>query len=234
MPLRHVTLSVFAAFCLVTSAAMADGTSSGSREAAAKPAAGTANLLRAEPQALRAISPARLASLFAGPKSEARTRRTKPNAVMASATKTMRHDAAWLASLPAPSGGADWKCLTQALYFEARGETLKGQFAVAEVILNRVDSPAYPDTVCAVVAQGSSRGCQFSYVCDGISDRMRDATAADRAGRIARAMLDGAPRTLTERATHFHTRAVSPRWATVFPRTASIGAHLFYRQPSGT
>jgi spore germination cell wall hydrolase CwlJ-like protein len=60
---------------------------------------------------------------------------------------------------------------------------------------------------------------------------MREKDAVDRAGRIARLMLDGAPRALTDGATHFHTRAVNPRWAHRFPRTAAIGAHLFYRQP---
>jgi spore germination cell wall hydrolase CwlJ-like protein len=135
----------------------------------------------------------------------------------------------FLASLPAPTGDEQWQCLTKALYFEARGETLKGQFAVAEVILNRVASPRYPNTVCGVVEQGGNGGCQFSYHCDGSRDVMHDAAAADVAARIARVMLDGAPRTLTFGATHFHTRAVSPNWSHTFERTASIGAHLFYK-----
>lgn len=136
----------------------------------------------------------------------------------------------WLMSRPEPSGDAQWECLKQAIYFEARGETLDGQIAVAEVILNRVDSPLYPRTVCSVVKQRGGGGCQFSYVCRG-STKMREKHAADRAGRIARAMLDGAPRVLTDGATHFHTRAVKPSWSKRFARTASIGAHLFYRQP---
>jgi spore germination cell wall hydrolase CwlJ-like protein len=111
----------------------------------------------------------------------------------------------------------------------ARGESLKGQFAVAEVILNRVDSPRYPNTVCGVVEQGGRGGCQFSYHCDGARDVMRDREAVDTAGRIARLMLDGAPRQLTYGATHFHTRAVNPRWSRVYDRTAAIGAHLFYK-----
>lgn len=143
----------------------------------------------------------------------------------------IEYSAAWLASQPAPTGDAQWQCLKTALYFEARGETLKGQFAVAEVILNRVDSGRYPSTVCGVVQQGGKSGCQFSYVCDGARDVMREYGAADRAGRIARAMLDGAPRALTAGATHFHTRAVDPAWSHRFAQTAVIGAHLFYRQP---
>ncbi|MFN5998994.1 MAG: cell wall hydrolase [Paracoccaceae bacterium] len=137
---------------------------------------------------------------------------------------------AWLLAQPAPDGDAEWQCLTEALYFEARGESLEGQIAVAEVILNRVDSPLYPRTVCGVVKQRGGGGCQFSYVCTG-KKKMREKSAADLAGRIARAMLDGAPRLLTEGATHFHTRGVKPSWSKRFAKTAAIGSHLFYRQP---
>jgi len=143
----------------------------------------------------------------------------------------VQYSDAWLFDQPAPTGDEQWQCLTQALYFEARGESMKGQFAVAEVILNRVDSPTYPSTVCGVVGQRGGGSCQFSYVCDGASDKMREPTAMERARRIARVMLDGAPRTLTDGATHFHTAGVRPRWAQRYPQTAAIGAHLFYRKP---
>jgi hypothetical protein len=139
----------------------------------------------------------------------------------------------WLMAQAAPKGDAEWQCLTEAIYFEARGESLEGQIGVAEVILNRVDSPLYPRTVCGVVRQRGSGGCQFSYVCDGRTDRMRERAPADLAGRIARAMLDGAPRVLTEGATSFHTRSVRPSWSRRYVQTASIGAHLFYRKPGG-
>jgi spore germination cell wall hydrolase CwlJ-like protein len=140
----------------------------------------------------------------------------------------------WLMAQPAPEGDAEWQCLTEAIYFEARGESLAGQVGVAEVILNRVDSPLYPRTVCGVVRQRGSGGCQFSYICDGRADRMREKAPADLAGRIARAMLDGAPRVLTEGATSFHTRSVRPSWSRRYIQTASIGAHLFYRKPGGS
>lgn len=136
----------------------------------------------------------------------------------------------WLMARPEPTGDEQWQCLTQAIYFEARGESLEGQIAVAEVILNRADSPLYPHTVCGVVKQRGGGGCQFSYVCRGTT-KMREKSAADLAGRIARAMLDGAPRVLTDGATHFHTRGVKPSWSKRFAKTAAIGAHLFYRQP---
>ena len=140
---------------------------------------------------------------------------------------------AYLAALPTADGDAEWECLAQAVYFEARGETVKGQFAVAEVILNRVKSPLYPNTICRVVHQGGSGGCQFSFTCDGASDRIRERAAYRVAGKIARLMLDGAPRVLTDGATHFHTRNVRPGWAHRMPRTASIGQHMFYRVASG-
>ncbi|MFN3971838.1 MAG: cell wall hydrolase [Gemmobacter sp.] len=146
-----------------------------------------------------------------------------------------RYDAAWLLDQPAAGGGREWECLSRAIYFEARGETLQGQFAVAEVVLNRVASPAYPNSVCAVVSQSGGGGCQFSYVCDGKTNRISEPAAWDRAGRIAAALMSGtAPRALTKGATHFHTHGVRPSWAKRFARTAAIGGHLFYRQPTRT
>lgn len=116
------------------------------------------------------------------------------------------------------------KCLTEAVYFEARGESVKGQRAVAEVIMNRVDHPAFPKSVCGVVNQSG----QFSY--KGGSLRMRDRAAAQRAERIAQETLAGAPRSLTGGATYFHTTYVRPSWAKRFTRTTKIGSHIFYRR----
>lgn len=187
-----------------------------------------ASLIGSEQAALRAMPQSNLATLATGPEAPARARKAR---APAETSVPIRHDLAWLSAQPKPQGDAEWNCLRTAVYFEARGETLAGQFAVAEVVLNRRDSGLYPRSVCGVVNQGASAGCQFSFRCDGASDTLRDPTAADIAGRIARVMLDGAPRTLTSGATHFHTRAVRPGWAHRFPRTAAIGAHLFYRQP---
>jgi len=144
-----------------------------------------------------------------------------------------RYDAVWLQGLPKPEGGAELRCLAQALYFEARGESIQGQFAVGEVILNRVDSPQYPNSICDVVYQGTGQrnACQFSFTCDGNSESIGEPAAYAISERIARLMKDGVARELTDGATHFHTTAVNPRWARVFPRTAQIGVHVFYRQP---
>lgn len=151
-----------------------------------------------------------------------------------STPERLSYDRGFIASLPAATGGEQWSCLAKALYFEARGESVKGQFAVAEVILNRVDSKRYPNSICGVVNQGSGRrnACQFSYTCDGRADRISEKAAYANVAKIARLMMDGAPRALTGGATHFHTTNIRPRWARRFPNTAKIGSHLFYRQPS--
>ena len=151
------------------------------------------------------------------------------------AVKALQYNRAWLDAQNYKTGGAEWQCLAEALYFEARGETVKGQFAVAEVILNRVQSSNYPDSICGVVGQGTSSGrkyaCQFSYNCDGAPETIHEPAAYRRVGKVARLMLEGAPRNLTEGATHYHTTAVNPRWARKFPMTAQIGVHRFYKEP---
>ncbi|MGJ8623304.1 MAG: cell wall hydrolase [Yoonia sp.] len=138
----------------------------------------------------------------------------------------------FLAARPAASGGNQWQCLAEALYFEARGESVRGLFAVGEVIMNRVDSASYPNTLCGVINQGTGRkyACQFTYTCDGRAETIAEPRAWERVGKVARILIDGAPRALTGGATHYHTKAVNPSWAQRFPRTATIDSHHFYRQ----
>ncbi|KMK66898.1 cell wall hydrolase [Puniceibacterium sp. IMCC21224] len=176
-------------------------------------------LLKMEQRGLSAVGPAHLKTLVT------------PQPVTA---QDLRYDAGFLSTMSSAQGGAQWQCLAEALYFEARGETVKGQFAVAEVILNRVDSPRYPNSVCGVINQGTGRkyACQFSYTCDGRSDAIHEVSAFSQVGKVARVMLSGATRALTDGATHYHTGAVSPNWARKFPLTARIGDHFFYRQPT--
>jgi hypothetical protein len=137
------------------------------------------------------------------------------------------------AGLSGNANADSWRCLAEAIYFEARGETTRGQFAVAEVIMNRVDSKRYPNSVCGVVTQGAGKlnGCQFSYNCDGRADSVKNRKAFAKAAKVAKAILDGRPRVLTSRATHYHTTAVNPRWAKRLTETARIGDHIFYRYP---
>ncbi|MEL6169756.1 MAG: cell wall hydrolase [Pseudomonadota bacterium] len=135
-------------------------------------------------------------------------------------------------ALPVVAGDREWGCLTEALYFEARGESVRGMFAVAEVILNRVDSERYPSTICAVVNQGTGERfrCQFTYTCDGRAETINEPKAWDFVGKVAALSIARDNRPLTDGATHYHTTAVNPRWARVYDRVGQIGDHLFYRQ----
>lgn len=186
-------------------------------------------LLGQERQALDVVPDERLAALTAP------LQAVIPDAPAAPVAPA-ESQAALVAAAPIPSGGPEWQCLTEALYFEARGESFEGMFAVAEVILNRRDSGNYPGSVCGVVHQGTGAtfACQFTYTCDGRSDVVHERAAWNTVGRVATLMLNGAPRTLTGGATFYHTRGVNPSWSARFIRTAAIGAHLFFRQPTRT
>src|SRR5262245_34134012 len=124
------------------------------------------------------------------------------------------------------------KCLANAVYFEARGESIRGQIAVAQVVLNRAFSGYYPDDVCGVVYQNAHRhlACQFTFACDGIPDVVTEPEAWDRAVRIARATLDGKV-WLPEigKATHYHAYWVHPWWVRTMRKLTRIGVHSFYR-----
>lgn len=159
---------------------------------------------------------------------------TAPQIAAAETKPNTRIDLATLDAMPAATGDAQFHCLAQAVYFESRGEPLAGQIAVAEVVLNRVDSPAYPRSICGVTKQGAGAGrsCQFSYACDGRSDVMTSGVSKARSEKIARMLLDGRSRNVTSGATHFHATYVRPGWSRKFTRTAAIGNHVFYRQPT--
>jgi spore germination cell wall hydrolase CwlJ-like protein len=124
------------------------------------------------------------------------------------------------------------KCLAEAVYFEARGESALGQVAVAQVILNRAFSGKYPSTVCGVVYQNSHRhlACQFTFACDGIRDVIREPDMWERAKKIAAEMLDG-KLWLPEvgKATHYHATYVHPGWVREMKKMYRLGVHIFYR-----
>jgi spore germination cell wall hydrolase CwlJ-like protein len=136
-----------------------------------------------------------------------------------------------LNALPKANGGAEWVCLTEALYFEARGESFNGISAVAEVIINRKKSAKFPNSVCAVISQGvgGKRGCQFSYKCDGKAEVYHEPKAYARVAKMAKLKLDGRLKKITDGALFYHTTAVSPSWSRKFRRTAKVGVHLFYK-----
>lgn len=209
-------------FALMASAAASAATAGATVSTSTDPSGGFGSQLTAlfgqEETEIAALDQAKLRNLVAPGQSKTGT-----------VTEVSYNDT-WLNSRPAPTlKGEDMQCLAQALYFEARGESIKGQFAVAEVILNRVDSPQYPNTVCGVTHQGGKRQCQFSFACDGRPDTIREKAAYLEVSKVAEAALTGAPRSLTSGAMHFHAKHASPSWARKSGRTAAIGAHVFYR-----
>jgi spore germination cell wall hydrolase CwlJ-like protein len=174
------------------------------------------DLARIETSGLAATGDSRLESMVSAP---------------SGGTGQVNFTRAWVDSQPKANGSQEWRCLAEALYFEARGETVKGQFAVAEVIMNRVQSERFPGSLCGVIHQGTGKKyqCQFTYTCDGRAEVIAEPGAFARVGKIARAIMDGQAPKLTDGATHYHTTAVRPKWSRVYTRTAQIGVHLFYR-----
>ncbi|MFU0507685.1 cell wall hydrolase [Pseudaminobacter sp. NGMCC 1.201702] len=147
-------------------------------------------------------------------------------------------DHAWMGK-PLPASvfsSAEQKCLANAVYFEARGESLKGQAAVAQVVLNRVRNPAYPSTICGVVYQNDNwkNRCQFSFACDGRKDRITSPAHYKVAQEIAMAVTAGKifiPEVASS--THYYADYVSPRWARTMEKMKKIGLHIFYRTYGG-
>ena len=146
-------------------------------------------------------------------------------------------------------------CLAQNVYFEAKSEPLAGQYAVADVVLNRVKDNRYPNTICEVVKEGPIKEswktrqhedlpddervyyprknmCQFSWYCDGKADTIRDGDAWRQAQIVAyRITYNERHRGLTEGATHYHADYVSPKWAKTLQLVGRIATHIFYRWP---
>lgn len=122
-------------------------------------------------------------------------------------------------------------CLALNLYFEARGEPDIGKIAVAHVVLNRVVDQRFPSTVCDVVRQGGEQTlhrCQFSWWCDGQSDKPSDTQAWEQVKAVARKVYWGFSPDPTDGALWYHAASVSPSWGKVFNRGPKIGQHLFY------
>jgi spore germination cell wall hydrolase CwlJ-like protein len=124
------------------------------------------------------------------------------------------------------------KCLAEAIYFEARGEAVRGQIAVAQVVMNRTFSGFYPNTVCGVVYQNKHRhmACQFTFACDNNPDVVTEPDMWDRAKKIAKAVLDG-QLWLPEvaKSTHYHAYWVHPSWVNEMKKMYKFGVHTFYR-----
>jgi spore germination cell wall hydrolase CwlJ-like protein len=127
-------------------------------------------------------------------------------------------------------------CMTAAIYYEAAWESLDGQRAVAQVVLNRMRHPAFPKTVCGVVFQGSNRttGCQFSFTCDGSMNRVPQEAAWLRARGVASTALNGFVMKKVGTATHYHANYVAAYWSPSLVKVGTIGAHIFYRWTGGS
>lgn len=124
-------------------------------------------------------------------------------------------------------------CLALNVYFEARSEPLIGQFAVAQVTVNRLHSNDYPDTMCGVVKQRNANGCQFSWYCDGKSDKPKDYVAWEVAQWVARVTLDdhdGSLNLMSSDVVHYHADYVKPYWINSCVAVGQYGRHIFYRR----
>jgi spore germination cell wall hydrolase CwlJ-like protein len=127
---------------------------------------------------------------------------------------------------------AEHHCLSEALYYEARGEGRVAEKAIAEVVFHRMNAGRYGHSICAVVYEGSSHpDCQFSFTCNGALHRPREASAWMESEQLAAQILTGEVplRNATGGATHYHTVWVCPIWAPTLKKTAQIGNHIFYR-----
>ena len=147
-------------------------------------------------------------------------------------------DHAWAANVLPPSvfSSDEQQCLATGIYFEARGESVKGQAAVAQVILNRVRNPAYPKTICGVVYQNEdwTNACQFSFACDNVKERVNSPEHWRIARQVAMAVTAGKiwlPEVGS--ATHYHAVYVRPKWAAEMVKVGRIGMHIFYRTYGG-
>lgn len=127
-------------------------------------------------------------------------------------------------------------CLATNIYHEARGESFAGKLAVGLVTMNRVASPHHPDDVCGVVHEGKywnnipiKNKCQFSWWCDGKSDKPTDEKAWSESLDIAMRLLSEKPLDFTDGATHYHSIQVEPYWADTMRVTMRIDNHIFYK-----
>ena len=156
----------------------------------------------------------------------------KRNAAMPAAIDALRSARPFVLQTATPSDRARaLRCLTQGVYYEAALESTEGQEAVAQVILNRVRDPNYPNTVCGVVFEGAERttGCQFSFTCDGALSQAPVGWAWNRARTVAERALSGHVAIKVGTATHYHADYVHPWWSPTLAKITQIGAHIFYR-----
>ena len=135
------------------------------------------------------------------------------------------------AGFAAPGSRDSLTCLTQAVYFEARSQTLAGQQGVAQVVMNRTHSTDYPAGVCDVVYERTGRygTCQFTFVCDGSMRRLVEPTAWDKAREVASQALGGHTYAPLKDALHYHASWMTPYWSSSLPRIGQVDGQVFYK-----
>lgn len=128
------------------------------------------------------------------------------------------------------------ECLAMNVYHEARSESLAGQYAVADVVLNRVESRLYPDSICGVVFQAKTwegvpirDKCQFSWYCDGKSDTPKEKRAWLYSQLVAHKVVHGYVKDNTDGSVYYHANYVRPFWSKHYDHTVTLGSHLFYK-----
>ena len=123
----------------------------------------------------------------------------------------------------------DLRCLSEAIYYEARGEGEKGAIAVAEVVLNRAKNKRFPSSVCGVVYDKYRNICQFSFVCNGSMKKPKKLSSWNWSKKLAKRVIEGRTNTVSDGALFFHAHYVNPSWAKKMHKITRIGAHSFYR-----
>lgn len=159
----------------------------------------------------------------------------KENAERAFSTRPDTPAAAFVLKTSEANRERALECMTEAVYYEAASEGADGQRAVAQIVLNRMRHPAYPNTVCGVIYQGSDRstGCQFTFTCDGSLSRAPIQSLWKQARRIATEALSGKVFGPVGHSTHYHADYVLPYWADSLDKSAQVGRHIFYRLKGG-
>lgn len=189
-----------------------------------------------DPSALNAGSAAALDAIAGIAPESAMPIPVTASAQLAYARETAPVTGGFATGVPIETSEKELWCLATAIYFEARGESYRGQVAVAQVVQNRVKDRRYPSTICGVVFQNQNKrnACQFSFACDGIPEYVNDSTAWAQAQDIAKRFTDG-QLYLTEvgDATHYHATYVRPDWAPRMTKVAQIGLHVFYKFKRG-
>lgn len=147
-------------------------------------------------------------------------------------SETLRELVEATASITEAELSEQMTCLATAVYFEARGEPLEGQLAVANVILNRVGNPSWPSNICGVVNQRANSVCQFSFACDGRADIPSNQSAWRTSKAVALIAASRSWDDVSKKATYFHAVQVSPSWRHRFEMTRKLGRHVFYRHSS--